>query len=122
MILNEDLTEQPLISQYTPKAIHMNNEAVYTHNIIIVPSGHITEWPIKTLSELTSEDSEKLCQYQPEVILIGTGATHELPDLSLIRFFANYHIGIEVMNTAAACRTYNVLILEARRVVAGFIL
>lgn len=121
MILNEDLTERPLISQYTPQAIHLKDD-VYAHNILIDPSGHIAAWPIKTLSNITPEDCEQMLLHQPEVILIGTGATHELPDLSLIRFFANHHIGIEIMNTAAACRTYNVLILEARRVLAGLIL
>jgi uncharacterized protein len=121
MTLTEDLTEQALISHCTSEFIHIKDKS-YTTSIFITPKGDIVPWEIKTLEQLDIEYCYKILRYHPEIVLIGTGMEHQLPNLDIIRFFANHKIGVEMMNTSAACRTYNVLILENRQVFAGLLL
>lgn len=121
MTLTEDLTEKPLISEYTTEAFRFK-ETLYPHNILILPSGEVLPWAVQDLAHMSVEDCKKIMQYKPEIVIIGTGALHQLPDLSIVRYFSDYNRGVEIMNTSAACRTYNVLALEGRLVVAGLIL
>jgi len=121
MNLTEDLTERTLISSYTAESICIG-ETTYHSSILILPSGEVLTWPVQQLEDIQEEHCQTIIQHQPEMIIIGTGQKHQLPNLDLIRHFANHKMGIEVMSTPAACRTYNVLALENRHVAAGLIL
>lgn len=121
MTLTEDTTQQLLVTHYAIEGIRIK-DTLYETNILITPIGEILTWPVKTLEELDVEYRRKIIEYQPEIVIIGTGAAHQFPDLNVIRHFSNHKIGIEIMNTAAACRTYNILVLEGRQVAAGLML
>ena len=67
---------------------------------------------------LTEADFAALLEHKPELVLFGTGATHRFPHPRLTRALAESGVGVEVMDTAAACRTFNILAAEGRKVVA----
>jgi uncharacterized protein len=71
---------------------------------------------------LTEADFAALLEHKPEVVLLGTGATHRFPHPRLTRALAEAGVGVEVMDTPAACRTFNILAAEGRKVVAAMLL
>ncbi|MGD8926609.1 MAG: MTH938/NDUFAF3 family protein [Thioalkalispiraceae bacterium] len=94
---------------------------VITGSLIITPEILIEDW-LETPPSLTSKDILRLMETEPEVILLGTGATLTFPSAELLQPCYQANIGIEVMNTSAACRTYNVLASERRKVAAAMII
>jgi uncharacterized protein len=98
------------------------NETWFEQSIILTPTEIISPWTPLTLEELTHEQLAPIVALKPEVVLLGTGAKLRFPSQSLLAAFYVAQIGIEVMDTHAACRTYNVLISEGRQVVAGLLI
>jgi uncharacterized protein len=82
----------------------------------------IQSWKPNTVDELTSEHLAPIFELKPEVVLLGTGSVQRFPDAAIRSAFASRGIGLEVMELGAACRTYNVLVQEDRRVVAALML
>ncbi len=97
------------------------NQKIYTCNLIVMPE-LLTPWPVPSFEELTIAHFEQLRQLKPDVVLLGTGAQLRFPATELLVPLVNNHIGIEVMTTAAACRTYSVLMAEGRAVAAALLL
>ena len=97
------------------------NEGVLTSSALIAADA-LEPWPPHAVAELRAEHVALLLAHDPEVIIIGTGATFALPPPAALAAARARRIGVEVMDTAAACRTYNVLVSEGRRVVAGLML
>jgi uncharacterized protein len=90
---------------------------------VILSAGHIGfDWPPSRIGELTAGHMQAAVELDPEVILLGTGAQQHFPDPQVLAPVYRAGIGIEVMDTAAACRTYNVLVQDGRRVAAALIL
>ncbi len=77
------------------------------------------EWPPQQLTELCAEHLQDIKELEPEVLLIGSGKNMRFPSTEQLAALARLGIGHEVMDTAAACRTYNVLVGEGRKVVAA---
>ena len=75
-------------------------------------------WPKTAVSELVEDDFETLLETKPEVIIVGTGLTNIFPPRDLVFAMARRGIGLEVMDTTAAARTFNVLVAEDRQVAA----
>ena len=94
------------------------NQQRYQENIIISPD-NVERWNITNLEQL---DIEIFLKYSPDVLLIGTGAQMKFLSPVKIVEFQQHHIGIEIMPTASACRTFNVLLSENRNVIAALIL
>lgn len=90
-------------------------------SFILSPRHLIRDWAPATVEDLLSEHLEALLALQPELILLGTGPRLQFPDSGLLAAIHQQQIGVEVMDTAAACRTYNILMTEGRFVVAGLI-
>jgi uncharacterized protein len=82
----------------------------------------IIDWPPCTASELKIEHFPQLFAWQPEIILLGTGPAQKFPPREVYAAVAARNIGFEVMDTGAACRTFNVLVAEGRRAAAGLII
>lgn len=80
------------------------------------------QWPPQNVGELTSAHIRQILALSPEVVLLGTGKKLEWPPPTVIQPLIDNNIGIEVMDTAAACRTYNILMLEGRRVVLALMM
>ena len=89
---------------------------------VIVSAGRIiTGWTPRPIPELKLDDFQVALDLDPEVILFGTGTTHRFAGNRLMTTIMSRGVGFEVMATAAACRTYNVLMAEDRRVVAALL-
>ncbi|PPC81617.1 MAG: hypothetical protein CTY31_13050 [Hyphomicrobium sp.] len=91
-------------------------------SILCLPSG-IFAWQVSDPNQLTAHDLAFVIESlsAPTVLLLGTGATQVWPDEALSRAFLDANLGLEVMSTGAAARTYNVLLAEKRRVAAALI-
>ena len=97
------------------------NEQTYTQAVVVSPQIAPQAWAIGSIHEMDGSSLEALLAHEPEVILIGTGRKQVFPDMRLLASMYERHIGLEVMDTAAACRTFNIIAGEGRRVVAGLI-
>jgi uncharacterized protein len=97
------------------------NERVLRKSFVISPETLIEDWPATDATTLESSLMEPLLALQPELVLLGTGATQIFPPPAVLAACLTRGLGIEVMTNAAAARTYSVLAGEGRRVVAGFI-
>ena len=94
----------------------------YTESFILTPTDIITPWEPVSLAALRSQHLTPIVDLAPHVVLIGSGKLPALLDPALYAPLLAAGIGVEVMTTAAACRTYNILMAEGRTVVAGLIL
>lgn len=91
-------------------------------SFLLAPDQVVEHWPVDTASTLEASHVDALLALQPELVLLGTGERQVFPAAAFMAGFLRKGIGIEVMDNAAAARTYNLLASEGRRVVAGFIL
>nr|VFJ95622.1 MAG: Uncharacterized conserved protein, contains Mth938-like domain [Candidatus Kentron sp. H]VFJ96239.1 MAG: Uncharacterized conserved protein, contains Mth938-like domain [Candidatus Kentron sp. H]VFK02377.1 MAG: Uncharacterized conserved protein, contains Mth938-like domain [Candidatus Kentron sp. H] len=92
----------------------------FTRSLILTPET-VSLWPPQALTEITPEHIALIMAHGPQVVLLGTGATQQFPAPSLFRVCTEQGIGVEAMNTLAACRTYNLLAGEGRAVVAALL-
>ena len=93
----------------------------YHSSIIVSASQVIPDWPVNAVENITEQHLEKVLDLQPELVLIGTGAKQAFIPPRQLMFFYSRNVGVEVMTTDAACRTFNVLVSESRNVVAALI-
>jgi uncharacterized protein len=97
-------------------------ERTFRESLILTRDRLIEGWGIRSVGELAREDFERLAGLDPEMVLLGTGASQEFPDPALAAPLMERGIGLEVMTTAAAARTYNLLAGDGRGVVAALML
>jgi uncharacterized protein len=88
---------------------------------LIVMAEKVLSWSASDFSGLKNEDFEKLKSLAPEIVLLGTGPTQRFPHPSLTAALTAAGIGVEVMDLKAACRTYNILAAEERKVAAALL-
>ena len=93
-------------------------ESTFTGTVLIGQGAHATDFDERRAGDLNAATIERIRERDPEVVLLGTGATHVFPSPGLLAPLTRAGIGVEVMSTPAACRTYNILDAEGRRVVA----
>ncbi|NDU85267.1 MAG: Xcc1710-like domain-containing protein [Ferrovum sp.] len=96
------------------------NEEKFTHSLVISPTRLQRHWA-PNFASLTADHFTELLQFEPELVIFGSGSIFRFPDPSLSHALMAQSIGMEVMDTAAACRTYAVLASEDRRVVAALL-
>jgi uncharacterized protein len=94
-------------------------ETSYRKSLILLPDRVIEDWSPSSFSELGVDDFHQLVELGPEIVLLGTGREQCFPHPSLSQPLMQQRIGLEVMDTAAACRTYNILMAEGRQVAAA---
>lgn len=94
----------------------------YEHALVVTPDAAPARWPVDSANALTAEAAALLLAGSPEIIIIGTGPAQIFPEPARLRPLIEARIGVEIMNTPAACRTYNVLMGEGRRVLAAICL
>ena len=114
-------TASHLIRHYEPGAITVN-ATVYTADLIVMPEAVVEDWSSAPVAELGVEHFDALGAEPCEILLLGTGRRQHFPPAALMAALARRGIGLEVMDTAAACRTYNVLMSEDRRVAAALMM
>jgi len=93
-----------------------------TASFLLSPQRAVEQWPVTQAQALTDDHVEAVLELKPEVVLLGTGVRQQFPPAAFMAGFLRKGIGIEVMDNAAAARTYDLLAGEGRRVVAAFIL
>ncbi len=96
-------------------------EEVITENVVLLREKILRGWNAADLQAITIADLEETLTHQPEVILFGTGWLNRLPPRELVFALARHGIGLETMDTPAACRTFNILVAEGRNVAAVLI-
>jgi len=109
-----------LFTAYGDDYIAVNQEK-YSTNLILMPESIIPDWTSAKLDSLTEADMQKLLELGTEIILLGTGNRLRFPPGALLRPFAAAGIGLDVMDLQAACRTYNILAAEGRKVAAALL-
>jgi uncharacterized protein len=112
---------QNLIHSYGPGQIRINQE-VYVRSLIVTPARIITDWPPASFEELAALHFQQIADLAPEVVILGTGARLRFPPPAVTRTLIEANVGVEVMGTGAACRTYNILMGDGRRVVAALLM
>lgn len=94
----------------------------YRHNLVLLPDAIVEEWAPEGFAALTERDFASLLVHRPELVLLGTGARQLFPHPRLLQALSAAHVGVEAMDTRAACRTFNILAAEGRRVAAALVL
>ena len=95
--------------------------ALYPHSVLVPWVGAVAAWPVDAFDALRSEHFEQILALRPDLVIFGSGPRQRFPAAALLRPLIERRIGVETMDTAAACRTYNVLASEGRRVAAALI-
>ena len=81
-----------------------------------------TDWPVSSVNELEVQHFEEIIARSPDIVLLGTGQQQKFPSVELRRSLVQAQLNLEIMDTAAACRTYNLLVAEGRDVAAAVII
>jgi uncharacterized protein len=117
----EDPAEGYFITAYNEISIQVNGKN-FDSSLIIAPDAIDTEWSPTSIDTLRSEHFSNIIKLNPELVLLGTGSKLTFPAIETYAQLITLGIGVDVMDTGAACRTYNILMGEGRRVIAGLIL
>ncbi|MGE5451935.1 MAG: Mth938-like domain-containing protein [Acidobacteriota bacterium] len=109
-----------VIHAYTRDSVSVNGQ-VYSHSILVPPIGDMIDWPVRSMADLTEADFSQIAELRPELVIFGSGSTLRFPAPQLLQPLMAARIGLETMDTAAACRTYNILVAEGRKVMAALL-
>lgn len=96
-------------------------EDTYASPVILSPDSVEADWQVGSVEDLSEDALQTVLGLRPELVIIGTGASQRFLEPELMMLFHRSGVGIEVMDTRAACRTFNILVMEERRVVAALI-
>ncbi len=89
---------------------------------VIVTAEHVLPWDVASFDALSEARLAPLAAMGLEIVLLGTGARQRFPEPALLRRLSDAGVGVEVMDVHAACRTYNILAAESRRVAAALVM
>ena len=110
-----------VIRAYAPGRINVS-DVMLSKSFIVAPDRLIEDWPPQEFKGLTAEHLKAALALEPEILIIGTGSEQHFLTGEMMAALSKSGIGVEVMDTAAACRTYNVLLSEDRKVVAAILM
>ncbi len=116
-------SDQQVIQSYAGGQFRVSG-AVYDHAILVTPQGTMTwEDPVDAIADLTLESFSQIIEMADEidVVLLGCGAKMAFMDMALKKALSEKGLPVDVMDSGAACRTYNVIMAEGRRVVAALL-
>jgi uncharacterized protein len=112
--------DQNQFTAYGNGYVAVNNQR-YERSLVVTPQLIHDAWSVTSIDSMSADALNFLLTLKPEILLLGTGATHRFPVPAFMREFARAQIGVESMDTAAACRTFNILMAEGRNVIAAII-
>ena len=125
MKLQPDRLDVLSILGYGPGWVGLGSKGVaekIEHSIVIGSGGEKFDWQCPRFEQLTAEHFTRLAETQPELVIFGSGTRLRFPPPAFLRALMEKRIGIETMDTLAACRTYNILAGEGRRVIAALLI
>jgi len=106
------------ITGYESDGVEING-IMHKQSFILSPMELVNDWKPQELSSLTVEHFDEFYTMKPEVIILGTGIKQIFPDREILKYLVQNRIGYEIMDTQAACRTFNIIMAEGRNVVSG---
>ncbi len=109
------------ITSYGDGFVAINLER-HEGSVIVMPQTPVAAWPVSSFDALKPEDFDALVEAAPEVVIFGSGSRLRFPHPRLTAQLAKHRIGVETMDFGAACRTYNILMSEGRRVAAALLI
>jgi uncharacterized protein len=109
-----------VVTRHEPGRVWVGGSA-YDHSVLLPWVGAVAPWPASAFDDLGAAHFERLLALQPELVIFGSGARLRFAPPAWLRALIERRIGVETMDTAAACRTYNVLVSEGRAVVAALL-
>ena len=122
MHLNLHVPDTPyFVRRVAPHAITVADRELHA-SFILAADRLVEEWEASDVNSLTPASADPILALEPAVVLLGSGAKLRFPPQAVLAAFLTRGIGVEVMDNAAAARTFNVLAQEGRKVVAAFIL
>ena len=121
MKIHPDIISVPFISSYGKGWVQVAGEQL-TRSVVLSSDGRRFEWPCARFEDLTAAHFEQLAQLQTELVIFGSGERLRFPAAALTRALIECQIGIEAMDTQAACRTYNILAGEGRHVAVALLM
>ena len=98
------------------------NAIAHSNAILLTPSGDPIPWPVDSFDQLDENHFSQMVALKPELVIIGTGNRQRFPKPVLLKPLMQARIGYEIMDSQAACRTYNVLMSEGRQVLLALLL
>ncbi len=98
------------------------NGVRHHESLVVGAERLVTEWPARSIQSLTADHFAAIVEMRPDIVLLGTGTSLSFPEPAMLAPLYKAGIGVEVMDTPAACRTFNILAGEGRNVVAALIL
>ena len=108
------------IARHGPDGVIVNG-AEHRNSVLVPWTGEVRPWHVGSFDALTEEHFEELADMKPELVIFGSGARLRFVQPRLMKVLIGQRIGVETMDTAAACRTYNVLLAEGRSVLAALL-
>ena len=120
MKLQPDKSDVQTINGYGPGWVAVNGEKI-THSVIIGSRGQRIDWGCSRFEELAEAHFARLAGLEAELVIFGSGSRIRFPQASWLRPLIEQRIGLETMDSAAACRTYNILASEGRSVVVALL-
>jgi uncharacterized protein len=112
---------QNVFTGYGDGYVSINHQR-FDHAVVVAPGRDIEAWEPTSFDALTPAHFEAILQSKPEIVILGTGNRLRFPKPDLTRALAARGVGLEVMDTKAACRTYNILAAEGRQVLAAILI
>jgi len=116
----DDAAGLNMVSTYESGSVKIRGQH-YKNSLLIFPR-EIQEWPIKSFSELNAKALRAVPQNRPELLILGTGDRQQFPDPRIFIPLMDANIGYEIMDNAAACRTFNILLGEGRQAALALLL
>ena len=110
-----------VLTAYDDNSVSINGKS-FTQSLVVASTRLNENWNIADIKLLTSSHIEEILSFRPELVIIGTGNRLVFPEIEIYSGIIKHGIGVDFMDTGAACRTYNILMSEGRDVVAGLIL
>jgi uncharacterized protein len=121
MKIQPDISSAQSIQSYGPGWVQVAGEKIM-HSVVIGSGGEQLNWNCRQFEDLQASHFEQLAQLKPELVVFGSGARQRFVSASLTRALIERQIGLETMDTPAACRTYNILVGEGRRVAVALLM
>ena len=112
--------DELVFSDHDDHSVSINGQKL-SESLIVFPDSLHEQWSVQGVSELTIAHFDLLIQQRPDIVILGTGSKQKFPPVELRRQLAARNLQLEVMDNAAACRTYNLLVSEDRDVAAAII-
>ncbi|RYE52797.1 Mth938-like domain-containing protein [Noviherbaspirillum suwonense] len=122
MKLHATSTQQyQTVTAYDENSVEIN-ATTYRRSLLVMPEMAPADWPVSSFDALRVEDFAQIDAIDPDVVILGTGARQRFIHPRLIAALTARRVGVETMDNPAACRTYNILMAEGRRVALALIL